>query len=211
MSEADWLEEEAPPRRKSKLPKWLMLGCGCGCLVVFVAAAALALVWFRAVDPERQWPRVEELLAFDERPDLEVEMGMPFAIAEYEQIVLLDPEEHLQATLQSFGADAPASTLDPLFLEDQGAVLFGLAQPVDTELGEIEIQGRTVRALRFGALGGLGELVGPGIRIDLSHGGRCLSVQLTRIAPPEGGERADRLDDEVVRAFFEPFDVWRSE
>ena len=71
--------------------------------------------------------------------------------------------------------------------------------------GELEIQGRSVRALRYETLGGFSQVeeLGPGIRVDVSREGRCLAVQLSRIGTKEP------LSDDEVRAFFAHFDVWR--
>lgn len=205
MTDADWLDEEPAPPKKKGIGKWLALGCGCGCLLLVVAIVSVGVLGMRAVDPERQWPKIEALLAFDERPDLDLQMGVPLAFVGMEQFVLVDRGERLQILIQSFGADAPPETLDPLFSEGGGPSLMGLGQPVDPELTEIEVQGRLVRALRFESMGGFGEVMGPGVRLDLSREGRCLSVQLCYL-----GSRDTPTDEELAAALAE-FDIWRED
>ena len=73
-TEADWLDEEEAPPKKRGFKKWLLLGCGCGCLVMVLAGVTVGVLFMRAADPERQWPRIEALLPFDERPDLQLDL-----------------------------------------------------------------------------------------------------------------------------------------
>jgi hypothetical protein len=91
-------------------------------------------------------------------------------------------------------------SLEQLLTTDPKTV-FGLGKPVDAEPGELELQGKSVRCLRFSSISGQTQL-GPGIRLDLGPLGdeyRAAELHAQDAVP----------SDDEVRAFFEPFDVWR--
>ncbi len=209
MAEVEWTDEGAEkPAKKGRFPKWLLVGCGCGCLAL-VGVAGVAtwyLVGFyqEALDPEKQWPKLARVLPFDERPaGLELELGnpVPFLDRVFEMYVLTNPADDYTAQVMHFKA-VPREELDQMFDPDPEGTVFNLGRPVDAVAGELEIQGRKVRTLRFRTVKGEGEAVGPGIRVDLSRPGRMLAVDLRRI-----GDQP--LSDEEVLAFFAYFDVWR--
>lgn len=207
MTEVEWSEEgEEAPRKKGGVPKWVWIGCGGGCLLALLGGLALAIasvLWFQgATDPEKQWPRLQEILPFEERPtDLQLALGTPIPFV-MDQFVLQDDEESYTATVINLKGTA-ASGFDDMFGEDSDAP-FGLGAPVEPELGELEIQGQTVRVLRFRTVKGQGlvEELGPGIRVDLSRTGRALMVEFRR------NKSKDPVTDEAVVQFFAHFDVW---
>jgi len=196
--EDDWVEE--PPRRKG-LPRWVWITCGSGCLLTLIAAAVLGIVGYKAyqsgTDPSVQWPRVQALLPFDERPPhLELQFGLSFGM---DQIHLLDTEAGLQAVLNASPQREVVTEL--MSAEPRSSFLADLGKPVDARFDEIELQGEPVRRMRFSSIVGQGQL-GPGVRLDFgSRGEKFLVVEL-RAAGHEVG-------DEEIRSFFEPFDLWR--
>jgi len=208
MTEVEWSEEgEAAPKKKGGIPKWVWLGCGGGCLVLVIGAIAMGIGIFMvakdAADPEKQWPKLQEVLYFEERPaDLEMGLGIgiPFLMDQY---VLSNDDEQYTATIMNFKS-AASGDFDQMFSADPDNTPFNLGAPVEPEVGELGIQGESVRTLRFKTLGGQGAVgvLGPGIRIDLSRTGRTMMVELRRMNEDEP------LSDESVIAFFAHFDVW---
>lgn len=194
----DWIEE--PPRRRG-VPRWVWLTCGSGCLLALIATAILGVAGYKAfqtgTDPEVQWPRVQALLPFDERPaNLQLQFGLSFGM---DQIHLLDTASGVQAVLNA----SPQAELSAELMsaEPRSSFLVDLGKPVDPQFGTIELQGEPVRVMRFASIVGQGQL-GPGVRLDFgSRGEKFLVVEL------HAAGRA--LDDETIRAFFEPFDLWR--
>jgi hypothetical protein len=209
MSEVEWSEEgEQAPRKKGGIPKWVWIGCGGGCLLAVVAVIALGVfgaLWVKkGADPEVQWPKLQQVLPFEERPtDLELGFGtrIPFVMDQY---ALVSAEGHYTATVMHFKG-AAASDIDQMLSEDPQNTPFGLGAPVEPVAGELEIQGQTVRLLRFRSIGGTGgiEGLGPGVRVDLSRPGRALVVEFRRTGSQ------DPLTDEDLTAFFDHFDVWK--
>jgi hypothetical protein len=206
MSEVEWSEESGGvPARKRGIPKWVWFGCGGGCLLVTLVVAAIAVFGYRMVedasDPEKQWPLLQNVLPFDERPESIDLTGFPIP-GVMRQFVLIDNEHGIQGSVMSFYS-ARGDEISQMFDPDGSSAPFGLGAPVDGEAGQMEIQGQSVPYLRFQSIKGQPGL-GPGIRIDLTPvdaSGRVAELRRMR-----GDER---ITDEDVRAFFEPFDVWR--
>ncbi len=203
MKEDDWNPtEEAPPPKKSRIPRWALFGCG-GCsvvlLVVGVAVAIFAMRWWsKASDPEVQWPRLAQVLPFDERPQgLELHMGTSIVVGN--QFVLTNEDESLLIEIVDYDLD-PQDFDEILTTQAPG-------HPRDPVEGELEIQGRSVPTYTFQqkrgeALWG-GKNLGPGIRFDLRAGDRLATVDIRRLGSQEP------LKEEEARAFFDHFDVWR--
>jgi len=208
MTEVEWSEEsESAPKKKGGIPKWVWIGCGGGCLLLILGTIAVTIagaIWVKdAADPEKQWPKLQQVLPFEERPatlDLGMGMGIPFVMDQY---VLSNHAEKYTATIMNFKA-AASGDFDQMFRADPDNAPFGLGAPVEPEVGELGIQGESVRTLRFKTLGGQGmvDQLGPGIRVDLSRPGRTLMVELRRMG------NQDPLTDESIIAFFDNFDVW---
>ncbi len=206
MSDADWEQSGTEQPKKKGIPKWLLWGCGIGCLgtIVLVAVATVVGVGFvqDAMDPEKQWPKIEKVLPFDERPaHLELQAGIP--LPGISQFIMHDTKLNAIATLRVLGG-AQAGSYDQFFSASGGGFA-GMGSAIDPEPGTLEIQGREVRTLRFSRISPQpGSSIGPGIRIDLSEEGNdYVMVELQSM----GHENV--LTDEDIQSFFEPFDVWR--
>ncbi len=202
MTEADWGEEGAKPRKRG-VPAWVWWGCGGGCLLMTLVAGALAVAGIfvarNATDEEKQWPRLGEVMAFDQRPaNIRLQFGISFGV---NQFVMTDEANRIHATLTEYpDRESASSQMDP----DPGGPL-ALIAPVDPEKGELEVQGRAVPVLRFRRLKAEPETeeLGHGIRLDLTGDtGKPRILEMRRL-----GE--DPLDAEDVAAFLAPFDVWR--
>jgi hypothetical protein len=116
MTEVDWSEEaEAPAPKKRGIPRWIWIGCGCGCLTTLVVLAIGGWYFKQALDPEVQWPKLRQVLAFEERPtDLKLHMGMPLpGIRIY---TMIDEGDQYQATVTYFESDN-ANQMDQVFTE----------------------------------------------------------------------------------------------
>ena len=71
---ATGFETASQPGRAKKrgIPKWIWASCGCGCLAV-VILVAISAFWLKGVveegtDPEIQWPKLQKVLPYEERP-----------------------------------------------------------------------------------------------------------------------------------------------
>lgn len=199
------------PVRKGGFPRWLWIGCGCGCLTMLLLAVAAGvgswMMFKDADDPDVQWPRLREVLHFDERPeDLTLIVGVK-VFSLHEEYHLRDYEDDYSVVIRSSGDDGQVRAL-----MDPNASTPGVAVEGGERL-EREIQGRSVQVLRFDSLDGnvpfLGaeakaELEqGPGLRFLLPREGSDVVVEL------RSGEDGEPVPDAVVEDFFEHFDVWR--
>jgi hypothetical protein len=207
----DWTQDLVETPKKRKVPSWVLWTCGGCCLGSVIIGGVLTLVIWRGaremLDPEKQWPRLERLIAFDTRPaELELETGTPPLVGFLVDVfVLRDTERELLATITHLKSGSQRD-LDQMFEERLAGAPFGFGNPVEPELGELELQGRLVRVLRFRGLKGQGmnPNSGAGIRIDLSAAdGKRVVVELQRIGSSE------RIDDALLQEFFAGFDVWR--
>ena len=203
MTEADWNPtEEAPPPRKRRFPRWAIFGCG-GCaavlLVVTVAGVILGGRWLKEVqDPEVQWPRLREVLPYDERPqDLVLQAGSTMGVGY--QFVFVDREESLTIYVQDFDVG------EEEFQEILASEMVG--QPRDPVRDDMELQGRTVPIYSYEEVNVpklFGEEAqGAGLRVDISAGDRQALVDLRRVGSREP------VTEEQARAFLDHFDVWR--
>ena len=105
-TELEWGGEEPAPKKKRGclLPTWLW-ACGGGCLLLTLLIGA-GLFWGvgqvkNLVDPEVQWPRLQKVLPFDERPEgMQMITGMQmFGMENY---TLMDLERGLQISVYYF-------------------------------------------------------------------------------------------------------------
>lgn len=209
----DWGQDDLAPPRKRGLPTWL-LACGGGCLAtIVIAVVGLAIAWdsiqgyFQdAQNPDVQWPKVAEVLPFDERPDYEIfGLPIPFGMRAW---TLVDHERGLLGTLMDFGSRS-GQELEGLFdpeLTVPFADLIPNAGRHDAERTTVTVQGRELRALRYSTTPSADDEAGPrgdGLNLDLTppEGRPLLALQLTR-----SGVRAPITDDDA-RAFLAPFEL----
>lgn len=204
----EWRPEDEPVQRR-RLPRWVWIGCGCGCLVVLLVAAGLLLFTWRymkvAKDPELQWPRLEQILPFDQRPPgVEITLGTAFNV---HQFMLVDHDHGLFVRIYPLGNERNADTQkDDLLDPDYEGIVRGIGQPVGARAGEVEVQGREVRAMWFQRIRPEPEgekSPGPGIRVDLTSDQRGPTVLEIRTGP--GGEEPGQKE---VDEFLAPFHVW---
>jgi hypothetical protein len=204
MAEEGWGEDESVAPRKRRVPKWVWWGCGGGCLLVTLIAAVVAVFAFRtfrdATDPEKQWPKLAEVLPFDERPQgLELEAGID--IVGMSQFYLEDPARGLRATVMAF-PEAARAEFDK-YMNPEGELPFGFGRPLEPQEVKLTVRGREVPALRFERIEREPDAFGPGIRVDLSGSGAPRALELRR-------HGAGPVEDADVEAFLAPFDVWRA-
>lgn len=205
MTEGEWGDEaEVAAPKKRRFPGWLKWGCGCGCLLTTLLAITLSIVGYRffreATDPALQWPRLREVLYFEERPEgLELEFGWSLGMDQFK----LSDGKGLGVTVTEYPR---AGSADYEKLMDPDIHLpLDLGKPVDPERGALLVQGKEVPFLRFTRIkpepeeGGLGA----GIRLDLTaERRRPRTIELRRLG-------AVRVEDSEITTFLAPFDVWR--
>lgn len=203
-SAGDWGEGGAAAPKKRRIPKWAWWGCGGGCLLVTLVVAIASFLMYRAVrdgmDEEKQWPRLQEVLAYEQRPaNISIEIGLSYGA---DQFHLVDRESDLRAALVEYpssGRDDYEQLLDPDF--DLAGIKL-----VEAEAGTLTIQGREVRCLRFARIDSRFDYRGggPGIRVDLT-GDRPRPRTLELVRASDG----ERIEDAEVEAFLAPFQVWK--
>jgi hypothetical protein len=204
MAETDGKQEPARVSPRRKLPSWAWWTCG-GCFGVAAVSAILGvLAWYaflqpaieEARDPEQVWERLARDLHYDARPE-HIEPSFGFSLAGTGTYTLHDGHTGLFALIQSASsADELEGVLDPDSFKNLGSRWSGEFE--NPEPGSLELQGRAVELVRFSASHG------PGVRLLIAAtSGRALLVNLF------GPDGEQRIDDETVREFFAPFDVWR--
>jgi len=211
MTETTWGESEAPVRKKA-VPTWLWF-CGGGCLLALIVAIAGGAWIFGevkdALDPEKQWPKIQAILPYDERPaELELFWGSTIGM----DLFMFHDQRGYVAVLMRFpAADADEARDQLMNPEFEGGVM-GAGERKDLQAGTIRVQGRELDVLRFhqdqgGGGGGAGGRPdtgsGSSILVELStpDAARPMILQLVR---PGGTEP---ISDEEVQQFLEPFHV----
>ena len=204
-TEADWDNAEETPRKKRRIPSWVWWGFGGGCLTLTVAGIAFGVFAARllkeGMDPEKQWPRLAEVLPFDERPgSIDLHFGLGIGA---DQFHMVDREKGLRATVvqyHSSSSEEYGHLMDPDFELPMG---FGRLE--GPESGKLVVQGHEVPCLRFSRFNSGAEVdTGAGIRVDLTGTReRPRTLELRRHAG------AERIEDAEVEGFLAPFDVWR--
>jgi hypothetical protein len=210
MSELEWSSEgEAAPKKKRGIPAWVWIGCGGGCLLTVIVVAALAFFVKQGIekgmDPDFVWGEIHEVLPHDERPT-GYEPMFGFALFDAGQLTVMVDDPPMMMVVTRVGSSRELDQqFDPEARVNKGA--FGVGAISGAEEGELELQGRSVRVLRFQAWtpDSGEEQVGTSIRVDVSGGavGHAF-VHLMSVA-----HDVDRITDEQVVEVFEPFDVWR--
>ena len=212
QARSDWGDDaEAAPRRKKGVPTWVWWGCGGGCLLVSVVGIVLLVfigsVAKNALDPEKAWPEVQEVLPFDQRPEGWDARGTSLLGVGQYFLTPPGPEEKMVLVMRFRNAAELDAMLDPKARQNKG--LFGVGEIDAAEQGTLELQGREVPCLRFRAwvpevAQGDEEKQGASMRIDLTGQG---SVPVLLQVFLFGEE--ERVSDEAVQELLAPFDVWR--
>ena len=214
MVDANWGADEAPTK-SSRIPKWLWW-CGGGCLLALVLAAIGGYMLFsfgkRLVeegrDPELQWPKLERILPFDQRPEgYQLTWGSSLLVETY---ALLDPEGRIGVVMRF--PESQASAVDgQLMNPDHSGALLGMGGRKDLSQLKITVQGRELDALRFYQEQGQ-DMDGDGkpdqghtIMVRLTDAGATEPVVFQLFTRGQGGLVPPTEDD--VRAFLAPFHV----
>lgn len=208
MSENDWSSEGtrmAPPKRT--IPLWVW-GCGGGCALFLVVGVVLGFFVFRAVgkatDQEANWAAIGEVLPVVERPEGYMVLGSPWRFDGVRFWILQAEDQSHQAFLMHAQEGDQAQ-------ETRGEMLNDGAP--GTELGELVVQGRALKVLRFdsraaakGDAGPMEEFFasmsdGQMANVDLSRPG---SSELLLLMYQERGKDA-RVDDEELLELLSHF------
>ena len=204
MTEEAWGSDfDQPVKKKSALPilAWVFgSGCLLVILVLIVGGFFFARFMNKSTDPDIQWPRVAEVLPFDERPsDLEI---FGFGIGGDRTWMITLPDQNHRVLLTHITGSGIA---------EQRKMLFG-----GSEGFTIEVQGRELTAMRpesgetdetepsFGDV--LGKLTGGhSIRVDLSprDGNELVMLQFTVV------DAEDAIPEQLVIDFLDRFQVDR--
>jgi hypothetical protein len=210
MADVQWTEEgqSAPP--KKKIPTWVWF-CGGGCLAMVVLAIVAAGLVYKAaktaLDPEQQWPKLQQVLPFDERPEnLAMQVGVNMGLVGVEQYVLRDTLHGLQLQIQHHSGDSGSKQREQMFGSDKPAFPsnFGFMKFEDMQPGVVEVQGRDLRVIRMRMeLPGGNNSLGSMMMVDATREGDAgmLFLQVMR-----EGSSAPITDDDL-RDLLKPFHV----
>ncbi len=210
MAETTWSEEGVEAPKKKGIPIWVW-GCGGGCLL-FIVVGLIAAVWGAgkikdAFDADVVWPKISEVIPFEERPEnYKVGGGSFFGTDLY--FIFNESEMVLGILVGSEAEDQ--EEIDKVFAGDLSESGFmGVGEVQESESILVDVKGRECRALRFKGSdvsmpfqvegGSKGDSI---MLIDLSTGAKFTMLELIDMS---GGV----TDQEDVTAFFEPFDPWR--
>ncbi len=240
MSDVGWGSDHLEPPKKRKIPLWV-LGCGGGCMFAIGALVVAAVVmeprvkhWIEDLfQPEVQWPRLDEVLPFDERP-----AGVTIGRWPVPNIDIWRLESKaddlfvfvLAAPLNSGEGPWGQWMLDP----KQSPMFASQAGEFESTEGTLVVQGRELRSVRFTRTSepapteALKEVpdpmdsqkVPPQVKqlLDLigreSFHGNGLDLDVT----PEGslrrvlvwfvrGTHGETISDEQAKAFLAPFKI----
>lgn len=204
--EAGMMDQEEVAPRKRGIPTWLWV-CGSGCLLATIAAIALVAFGFsvfkKGTDPEIQWPKIQKLLPFEERPEeLELQFGMNVGIEMY---VLSDTRGYVVMLFHGRPDQAAELREQMLNVEVSGSVM-GMGGRKDLREASLEVQGRTLQGLRFNQAqgeGAAGGNAGESIMLELTSQESSSPIILQMV---RAGGSAEITDDEV-RTFLEDFDL----
>lgn len=206
MAEEEWVEAPAPPPEKRGVPGWLWF-CGGGCLIAVVLAIVggffLWDVVKDAIDPDKQWPKFEEFVQFDERPTEWNIIGIPNPFPGVEAFTLADSEEN-SMTLLVF-PDGQREEADNLFSgELEGSGVSGVSKIENVEEGEVVVQGRTLPIVTFTQshfMDAMDGLQGAFVDLTPEGGTRPLLLQIMR------QDRENRVSEELLTEWLAPFHI----
>jgi len=219
--EEPWGDDfQVPARRTPGIPGWVW-GCGGGCL--FATVLAVVALFFAGgrlqewaeshMDPAEQWPEVAQVLPVDEPPEDWKILKVPFlGMMGIDTWCFHDPERELYAVLMSGEGETGQQFVNELLDPTHGRG--ALDQSIEaSEPEDVEIQGRTVRVLRFVPGDGapqqtswpaapFGQARGAGAILDLSSDdGKEIALQVARASSE------DPLTDEELNEFLAPFEI----
>lgn len=202
MSESDWSSEGssvAPPKRK--VPLWVW-GCGGGCALFLVVGVVLGFFVFRtfgkAMDQDANWAAIDEVLPVVERPEGYMVIGSPWRLDGVRFWILQAEDQSHQAFLMHAEEGEQAQETRGEMLDDRAP---------GTELGELVVQGRALKVLRFdgraaakGDAGPMEEFFssmsdGQMANVDLSRPG---TSELLLLMYQERGKDAHIDDEELL-------------
>lgn len=210
MSESTWGDAEAAPPKKKGVPTWLWF-CGGGCLLAVIVGIVF-VVWLASSvkdwrDPEKQWPKVAQVLPYDERPpELTLDIGIDmlgthvFSFHDSRGFIVA-----LMSLPNAKGSDRDKA-MDPNAKTGFGP--FGARK--DAQSSKLAVQGRELEVLRFFQMAKGSETegepesgAGPTALVDLTSQGEggFLLLQLTRTNGTEA------VTDEEIQTFLKPFHV----
>jgi hypothetical protein len=225
MTEPNWSTETGSEAPKKRVPTWVWFGGGCCllALVLTVVGVTFGVVKLKqyakeAQDPEMQWPKLQKVLPFDERPahlELKVGVNMTFFGQGLQMFFIEDREHGLFGQLFSAHGETAKELRRSLLDESFAGGFMGKGSRQGMQVDSLEIQGAEHRVMRFVQEHGgqSGEISGPTAQIELSAPGEdhLLVLQLLRTntrpagvdAPAPGAE----IEDAEIQAFLEPFHV----
>jgi hypothetical protein len=160
MAEVDWGTEDNQAKPKRRVPTWVWIGGGC-CGVTVLAVVALtiggAVAFKKMTNQEAAWQKLAQVLPHDEaakRPDAQIADNFFAALAPGIEGVWQITQNDLewQVTITHLSGDAAEEMRKEIFVEESSTAasqLMGAFSEHDAELGDIEVQGRSLRFRRF--------------------------------------------------------------
>ncbi len=205
--EEELLQDDERPKKKRRIPTWLVAGCSIGCIGVILLTVVSAIALKDLMDPEKQWPKLQRALHYEEQPEeLQMAVGIPIP-GVMSSFTLTDRAGRFVANVMIFQQGLSANERDQLFSEDGTEVPFGMLQPVDAVADSALVQGREVSTLSFSKVKGAGAITGPTMRFDVTaEGGSFRMVELRFLQDCTEQQRL-----EMSAEFFANFDVWHGE
>ena len=141
------------PPKKRAVPSWLWF-CGGGCLLAILLVIVGGIFVFSkiegATDGEVQWPLLNEVLPFDERPQ-NLEMMVGLHILNYDQFQLIETNHAWQFTVVTIEGDDGEKARQELFYDEEVHFPDSVGGQIDFEgldRGELLTQGRELTVLR---------------------------------------------------------------
>ena len=233
MSDVDWGSDHLEPPKKKKVPMWVW-GCGGGCMFAIGALFVVGRIvgpkvkeWIDSLSkPEVQWPRLAEVLPFDERPaSVDIERW-PFPMLDIWK--LQSKEDDLVVFVFAPPASDSNGPWGEWLSDPKKSPMFS-AQPGTFECtqGTLVVQGRELSSVRFTRsdvgtpitpapvpdtkedadekrikeLIGTESIHGNGLDLDVTPEGSPRRVMLWLVR----GKAGETVSDEEAKNFLAPF------